>query len=146
MNSRRILNVLLSSAACAALVLTLPATASANASAQPAEQATALTSPEAQPTLVGHWDIVTLGGAPLEEGVFGFIFNADGTGEWIDGDVENEPLVYSYDAEADLYTLQIEEEEVVTFRVEFEGDEAMLIPNTDDPAYPPLGLRRADNG
>lgn len=146
MNTRRINNVLLTTAACTTLALTIPATAQADASAQPAEQPHRLTTPERENTLVGHWHIVSLAGAPLDEGTYGFIFNADGTGEWIDGGVENEPLVYSYDAEADLYTLQIEEEDIITFSVTFDGDEATLTPITDDPAYPPLGLRRADNG
>jgi hypothetical protein len=145
MTRRRILNALLSTTACAACALTLPAAASQHSLVLPAGTAASVTETVIETAIVGRWDIVSFADVPIEEDGYSFTFNADGTGAFDDGGLEPEPLVYSYDAEADLYTLQIEQEDIITFRMTFDGDEATLTPVPENPAYPPLGLRRAES-
>ncbi|MEM9415311.1 MAG: hypothetical protein AAGA29_07535 [Planctomycetota bacterium] len=91
--------------------------------------------------LVGTWVGLRMGDRDLDPGDFALTFNADGTGELDDGGDENEPFTYSYDADAELYTIQVEEEEPIVFSAAFEGDEVTLTPVGED-APPVLVMRR----
>lgn len=90
--------------------------------------------------LVGTWHALSMGGEPMEPGQLSFVFNADGTGELLDGNTE--PFTYAYNSATKLYSIQVEEEDPIVFAADFEGDQVTITP-VDEDGPPAIVLQRA---